>query len=169
MRATRASKASIKTGRRPKVSNVKFWTFRILPKICHNGVYAACSGLSATCKKHKMLNCHLAAAVLIAALVVAHPVAANAPPSEPSPPQDDWRRCQSDSECVMLSGACGVEWAVNKNFADQARRQIEQVFCKQPFEYHPPNTVAKCENNLCVLSPCGSPCGDMGGPPPPTP
>ncbi len=68
-----------------------------------------------------------------------------------------WYECQSNSECVIVAGNCGVEWATNKNFAERTRAHPPraEMPCSKPLEMHPANTVAACENHKCVLSPPG--------------
>jgi len=70
---------------------------------------------------------------------------------------DEWYKCQSDAQCVIVAGNCGVEWAVNKDLAEQTRKNPPRADmpCHKPLESHPANTVATCENGKCVLSPPG--------------
>ena len=70
---------------------------------------------------------------------------------------DEWYECQSDAQCLIVAGNCGVEWAANKDSAEQTRKNPPRADmpCKKPLESHPTNTVAKCEKNKCVLSPRG--------------
>jgi len=70
---------------------------------------------------------------------------------------EDWYRCQQASQCVVVKGNCDVEWAANKDFADQSRKDPPRLDepCTKPLESHPANTVAICESNKCALSPPG--------------
>jgi hypothetical protein len=69
----------------------------------------------------------------------------------------EWYTCQSNRECAVVSGRCGVEWAANANFEEESRKNPPRADmpCTKPLESHPANTVAACQDNKCVLIPPG--------------
>jgi hypothetical protein len=109
----------------------------------------------------KMSKSTLASRMLLVAVLMTLPfmaLAADQTTSIGGTFNKDWYKCQQDHQCVIVDNVgCGVEWAVNKNFVEQSRKNPPRAVpvCKKPVEFHPANTVAKCENNNCVLSPRG--------------
>jgi hypothetical protein len=69
----------------------------------------------------------------------------------------DWYLCKQDTDCGIARGNCGVEWAVNKAFADHSRKHPPRPdsVCTKPLETHPSDTRAVCKNARCVLTPPG--------------
>jgi hypothetical protein len=108
----------------------------------------------------KMSKSTLACRVLLVAVLMTLPfmaLAADQTTSIGGAFNNDWYKCQQDNQCVIVQGNCGVEWTVNKDFADLSRQYPPRpdMPCTKPMEFHPANTAAKCENNICVLSPRG--------------
>ncbi len=70
---------------------------------------------------------------------------------------DEWTACESNDECIIVYGNCGIEWAANKDSADISRRSIPEpaLPCKKPIEFHSDNTVARCTDGKCALFPPG--------------
>ena len=108
----------------------------------------------------KMSQLNIAYPVLLVTVLITLPFMALA--ADQMPPiggsfNNDWYQCQQDNQCVIIEGRCGVKWTVNQEFADQSRQYPPRADepCLQPLESHPVNTVAKCENGLCVLFPRG--------------
>jgi len=67
----------------------------------------------------------------------------------------EWYQCQQDDQCIIVEADCGVEWAANKDFIEKTRKEHGSYYCTKPIEEHPTNTVKKCENHRCILSPRG--------------
>ncbi|MGZ3771142.1 MAG: hypothetical protein ACXVCP_02180 [Bdellovibrio sp.] len=70
---------------------------------------------------------------------------------------EEWYKCQSSNQCVVVKGNCDVQWAANKKFAKQSRKKPPRVDgpCTKPLEIHPADTVAFCLANQCALHPPG--------------
>src|SRR4051812_24147654 len=70
---------------------------------------------------------------------------------------DEWFRCETAAQCVIVKGNCDVEWAVNEKFAAASRTKPPRLDgpCKKPLEFHPPNTFAICVEGQCQLYPPG--------------
>ena len=74
---------------------------------------------------------------------------------------DEWYKCQTVSQCTIIKGNCGVEWAINKKFAEMSGQKPPRVVgpCKKPLEVHPANTFIICADSRCILYPSGTQAG----------
>lgn len=73
----------------------------------------------------------------------------------------DWYECKSGSECTVVKGNCGVEWAANRKHAEESRKHPPRKDspCRIPLESHPANGQAVCLDGKCTLVPTGSSAG----------
>ncbi|MDR3423746.1 MAG: hypothetical protein P4M13_01525 [Alphaproteobacteria bacterium] len=62
----------------------------------------------------------------------------------------EWFKCQTDRDCVLTAGYCGDDWAVNKNYADQASKAAASVDCLKAGA-HDPHAAARCVDNKCAV------------------
>ena len=71
--------------------------------------------------------------------------------------KDDWYKCQTASQCALVMGNCGVEWAANKKFVEKTRKAPPRADgpCKKPLEEHSADTMVLCIDAKCVLYPPG--------------
>ncbi len=66
-------------------------------------------------------------------------------------PDPDWTACQTDDDCSIMTGMCNYDWAINKEFFDQAKKIVQGEQICDKTGSHNPNAVTACLNHVCTI------------------
>ncbi len=85
--------------------------------------------------------------IALIAFILLAPGASHA---QSDPPE--WTACENDSDCVVASGRCSFDWAINKNYLEPANAAAGRWESCDKTGAPDMNASAKCADKKCVLT-----------------
>ena len=70
--------------------------------------------------------------------------------AQSDPPE--WTACDADSDCVVTTGRCSFDWAVNKNYLEPANTALAQWESCDKAGAPDMSASAKCADKKCVMT-----------------